>query len=97
MAKNIIPYADLKKRGIPFSRGHIYKLEKAKQFPKHVIVSTARVGWLEEDIDNWVDELRERRDSGEHTTAHARTERARAARARAISKDGGKDRESRRG
>lgn len=37
-----------------YSFAHIDRLEKAGQFPQRVKLGNNRVGWLEEEIDNWL-------------------------------------------
>jgi len=36
------------------SRTSIYRLMQKGQFPKPIRLSANRVGWLAEDIDNWL-------------------------------------------
>ncbi|HWX29843.1 MAG TPA: AlpA family phage regulatory protein [Steroidobacteraceae bacterium] len=52
----LIPYSDLKeKKGIKYSRVHVSRLEKADKFPKHVNLGPQSIGWLEEEIDAWIE------------------------------------------
>lgn len=37
-----------------YSFAHIDRLEKAGEFPQRVKLGNNRVGWLEEEIDNWL-------------------------------------------
>lgn len=37
-----------------FSRTSIYRMMAKGQFPKPIRLSANRVGWLAEDIDNWL-------------------------------------------
>jgi prophage regulatory protein len=41
-----------KEKGIPFSRTHIDRLERAGKFPKRVRLSGMTVAWLEQEIDD---------------------------------------------
>jgi prophage regulatory protein len=50
----ILSYDDLKARGIAYSKVHLWRLEKARKFPKRVPLSEARHGWLETEIDGWL-------------------------------------------
>jgi prophage regulatory protein len=50
----ILSYDDLRTRGIPYSRVHIWRLERAGQFPKRVPIGPARHGWLEAEISDWI-------------------------------------------
>jgi prophage regulatory protein len=38
-------------KGIPYSRMHIDRLEKADNFPKRVRLSSMTVAWVEEEVD----------------------------------------------
>lgn len=37
-----------------YSSVHIARLEAAGSFPKRIRLGQGRVGWLEEEIDNWI-------------------------------------------
>ena len=41
-------------KGISFCRMHIGRLEKADQFPKRVKIGANSVGWIEQEIDDWL-------------------------------------------
>ncbi len=41
---------------IPFSRSHIYRLEKAQQFPRRIKLGARRVGWRASEIRRWIAE-----------------------------------------
>ena len=45
-----------------YSPQHIARLEKAGQFPKRVQLSPNRVGWVEAEVLDWLDERLARRD-----------------------------------
>jgi len=51
MSNVLIPYEDLRAKGITLSKCQVWRLEKAGRFPKRVQVSAARVAWLESEID----------------------------------------------
>jgi predicted DNA-binding transcriptional regulator AlpA len=54
----ILLYPDLKpKKGIPYSREHLRRREKAGMFPQHVVIGEGRIGWFETEIDDWLSEL----------------------------------------
>jgi prophage regulatory protein len=55
MTTKIIRLAEVKKRST-FSRSTIYRLMGEKTFPKPINLSTNSIGWLESDIDNWLQE-----------------------------------------
>ena len=39
---------------LPYSLSHIARLEQAGQFPKRIKLGTNRVGWLESEVDDWL-------------------------------------------
>jgi prophage regulatory protein len=48
----ILRYPDLQsKKGIPWSRMHIDRLEKVGKFPKRVHIGANTIGWIEDEID----------------------------------------------
>ncbi len=57
----ILTKKDLKQH-VPFTSHHIARLEKAGQFPKRLQLGPNRVGWLEREIQAWVDEKSSGRD-----------------------------------
>jgi prophage regulatory protein len=51
-------------KGIRFSRQHIHRLVKEKKFPAPLKLGPATNGWLEDEIDDWIDaRARERKDT----------------------------------
>ena len=45
-----------------FSTGHLRRLAKENKFPKPVQISESRSGWLEEDVNKWIEgRIREHR------------------------------------
>jgi len=50
------------KEMVLYSPQHIARLEKAGQFPKRVRLGQNRVGWVEEEILDWLHERLERRE-----------------------------------
>ena len=45
-----------------YSPQHIARLEAAGQFPKRVQLGTNRVGWIEQEVLDWLQERIEARD-----------------------------------
>ena len=45
-----------------YSPQHIARLEKAGKFPKRVTLGPNRVGWVEEEIDRWIQDRIDERD-----------------------------------
>jgi prophage regulatory protein len=60
----LLSFDDLKnKKGIAFSRAHIYRLINKRKFPMAVRIGEARVAFLESEIDAWIDERIAERDA----------------------------------
>jgi len=54
----ILRYWELKDRGVPWSREHIRKLEKAGVFPQRVKLSERVIGWVDHRnrrVGGWAD------------------------------------------
>jgi prophage regulatory protein len=64
MTKRLITYDDLATKGICYSKPHLWRLEKQNKFPKRVPIGPARYGYVESEIDAYVDELIAARDAG---------------------------------
>jgi prophage regulatory protein len=60
----LIPYRELKARGVPYSKPHLWRLERAGKFPKRVPISAARYGYVEVEIDAYIAALVAARDAG---------------------------------
>lgn len=54
MRLRLLPYRELRDRGVPWSNSHITRLEKAGKFPRRVILSNGTSAWIEEEIDAYV-------------------------------------------
>jgi prophage regulatory protein len=51
----LLRYCELSEtRGIGYSRRHLYTLESGRKFPKRVSLGENRVGWIESEIDGWL-------------------------------------------
>jgi prophage regulatory protein len=50
----LITYARLRERGIPFSRTHLARLERDGRFPRRVRISARRIGWLSDELDEFL-------------------------------------------
>jgi len=58
----LLRYCELSEtRGIRYSRRHLYTLETERKFPKRVPLGENRVGWIESEIDEWLNEKAARR------------------------------------
>jgi prophage regulatory protein len=47
---------------VPYTSQHIARLEKEGKFPKRLQLGPNRVGWLESEVNEWIDGLKIRRD-----------------------------------
>jgi len=65
----LLDFNDLRARGIPYSRVHIWRLERAGEFPKRVPIGRARHGWLESEIEAWIRTKVAARETTESATA----------------------------
>lgn len=54
MTEKIVSFKALKDR-VPFSRAHIIRLEKAGLFPRRVKLGECRVGWVQAEVDAWIE------------------------------------------
>jgi prophage regulatory protein len=53
----LLDYQDLRAKGIKYSRVHLWRLEAAGKFPKRVRLSSARHAWLEDEVDDHLEQL----------------------------------------
>jgi prophage regulatory protein len=51
-----------------YSPQHIARLEKANKFPKRVTLGECRVGWVEQEVLDWLQERIKRRDQPTDTS-----------------------------
>jgi len=49
--------------GVPYSFQHIARLEAAGQFPRRVRLGQARVAYVEEEVQAWIDQRLKLRDN----------------------------------
>jgi prophage regulatory protein len=57
----LIPYSALAAKCITYSKPHLWRLEKAGKFPKRVPIGVGRYGYVEAEIDEWIEtRVRER-------------------------------------
>lgn len=74
----LLEYWELREHGVLYSRSHIYRLEAAGKFPKRVPIGDARVGWVENEIDDYVAEKVKSRSASAGTIgSHKTKERGR--------------------
>jgi prophage regulatory protein len=63
MSQVLIPYRNLKAKGVPYSKPHLWRLERAGKFPKRVPIGPSRYGYVESEIDAYVTALIAARDA----------------------------------
>jgi prophage regulatory protein len=63
MAKRIITHAQLADKGIRFSKVHMWRLERDGKFPRRVRTGQNRYGYLEQEVEDWIDERIAERDA----------------------------------
>ena len=73
MAERILPISVVLDR-VCMSKTTLYRLIKAGEFPKPILVGRQRVGFLESDIDAWINTRIAMRDAG--VGAESRRQRA---------------------
>jgi predicted DNA-binding transcriptional regulator AlpA len=61
--RRLIAHDDLKFKGFRYSKVHLSRLEKQKRFPMRVPLGFARYGYVEEEIDQYIQSLIAARDS----------------------------------
>lgn len=53
----VLFFRDLKnKKGIAWSRQHVYRQVNAGKFPAPIKLGEATIAWIEHEIDAWLDE-----------------------------------------
>jgi prophage regulatory protein len=67
MGDRLIAYEELRAKGIPFSKPHIWRLEKQGRFPKRIYIGNeggrSSYAWSEAEIDAHIEKLIEKRDA----------------------------------
>jgi prophage regulatory protein len=53
--RRLVSYADLKARGINFSRVHLVRLEAAGKFPRHIDLGENKIAWFDDEIDDFIE------------------------------------------
>jgi prophage regulatory protein len=60
----VIPYSRLEmEKGIRFSREHIRRLIKAEKFPPPLALGDHTIGWIDSELDAWLEAKAARRPS----------------------------------
>ena len=63
MSKRLIPYDALAAKCIGYSKPHLWRLEKAGKFPKRVPIGPGRYGYVEAEIDQYLENKIAERDA----------------------------------
>lgn len=50
--RRVLRYPELRPFA-PYSRQHLYRLEKAGLFPQHVKLGRNSIGWYEDEVHSW--------------------------------------------
>jgi prophage regulatory protein len=51
----ILTFEELRlEKGIPYSKVHLWRLEREGKFPKRVPLGASRHGWSNSEIDEWL-------------------------------------------
>ena len=61
--KRVISYRELRKK-IDFTRQYFSILEKKGKFPRRVHLGKNKVGWIEGEVDRWIDQRAAEREAG---------------------------------
>jgi prophage regulatory protein len=51
----VLDYDALVERGIKYSKPHLWRMWNAGEFPRPFKISRSRNGWLETEIDAWLE------------------------------------------
>jgi prophage regulatory protein len=53
----LLSYENLRAdKGVLYSKAHLWRLERAGKFPKRVPLGQSRHGWLDSEIDAWIEQ-----------------------------------------
>lgn len=55
ITRRLVTYKELRALGVPYSRQHVDRLERAGQFPQRRRLGQARVVWELIEIEEWID------------------------------------------
>jgi len=53
--RRLLTFADLKARGLPWTRVHVGRLEAAGKFPLHIDLAANSIAWFEDEIDDFLE------------------------------------------
>lgn len=55
MSHTLLTYDQVVAKGIRLTRCRLWQLEQEGKFPKRVRITTRRIGWIEAEIDSWIE------------------------------------------
>jgi prophage regulatory protein len=58
----LLDYADLRQRGVKYSKCQLWRLWNAGKFPKPVKLSAVRNAWRADEIESWIEQRIAERD-----------------------------------
>jgi prophage regulatory protein len=79
MSQRLIPHDALAAKGILYSKPTLWRREKAGTFPKRVAIGAGRYGYVESEIDTFIETLIADRDAGRMIAPRRPTGSTRAA------------------
>ena len=59
--KRVLPYPKLREK-VDYTRQHLSRLEKQNMFPRRIYLGENKVGWLESEVDEWIEARAAERD-----------------------------------
>jgi prophage regulatory protein len=60
----LITFSELRPlKGIGYSRDHLRRKTRAGEFPQPIALSERRIGWVEAEVDTWLEERAARREA----------------------------------
>jgi prophage regulatory protein len=51
----LLTFSELRDAGVLYTRRHVDRLEAEGKFPKRVTIGEARVGWVAQEVRDWID------------------------------------------
>ena len=53
--RRLLTFDELRDHGVTFTRQHLDNLERQNRFPKRVAIGEYRIGWVEQEVDAWIE------------------------------------------
>ncbi len=66
----ILNYRDLLDLGLPFTPNTALRLEKHGLFPRRIRLSASKVGWLKDEVLQWIEALKDKRATDHYEDPH---------------------------